>query len=129
MNLGRSANAQFRAVGIQTGDDVEGARVHHARDFFIDAILREQFVDQMQCRRAAGDFIGVNVGLDEERGLVGIRAGGEIGDGRQPDVAAFERFADRGQLKPIGLFIRPGFEDRRQFVVFVEFIEADRGHD
>jgi small subunit ribosomal protein S15 len=78
----------------------------------------------MQRRRAAGDFGGVDVGLDQEGGLVGIRAGGKVSDGRQPDVAAFERFADRGQLEPTGCSFT---QQDRLVVILVEFVEADDG--
>ena len=82
----------------------------------------------MQRRRSAGNFIRMDVGLDKECGLIGVRTGGEAGDGCQPNVAPFERFADRGQLKPIGMFTCPRFKDRREFVVLEEFVEADGRH-
>ena len=95
------------------------------RDRSVLAVVREDVVDEVERGLDAGDFSGVAPALDEERGLVGVRAGLLVGDRDLPQLPAFERLADRVQLDEIRIRRRPLPQQHRRFLIAVEVLEVD----
>jgi hypothetical protein len=102
---------ELRAVRVQPRDDVHRPRVEQVRDALVLAVAGEEPVDEMERRRRAGHLERVDVRLDQERGLLERRAGLEVRDRAEPDVAPFEALSDRLERVEVGPLVGPPAKD------------------
>ena len=88
---------ELGAVGVQARAEVDRARVEQLRDLSASLPCRRRRPAGAGSRapRSRGQLGGVDVAVGPERRLVGGGAGGDVGDGRDPDVAALVALADR----------------------------------
>jgi hypothetical protein len=113
--------ASFGAVRIQPRDDVEDTSVECTRDEVVLAVADEQTVDEMERGRATGPLHRMDVGLDQEPGLVEVRARLGIRHGDEPDVTPFVRLADRLQRAEVRRLLRPRAQRVGQLFVGVKW--------
>ena len=122
---GRVGHGQLGPVGVQAGHDVERPRGAGARHG--GAGVGEEPVDEVQRGHRAGELGGVDVGVDPHRRLGVVGAGGGVGDGHQPDVAALVRAADALERGQRGVLAHQARQFGGELVVAEEAVEG-HGH-
>lgn len=86
----------FGAVGVEAGDEVEGAGVEGVGDFVVLPVAGEQFVEEVEYGRRGRRLCGVDVAIGPVGGFFCVGAGAEVGDSDDPDVASFVAGAEAG---------------------------------
>ena len=115
---------QLGAVRVEPRAEVDHPGVEQLGDAGVAAVARCQLVQPVQAGGGGGQLGGVDVAVDPDRRLVGVSAGGGIGQHQQPDVAALEALADRAQLHQGWPRSCVRLQQLRQLSVAIEGIEA-----
>ena len=118
---------EFRAIGVEPGHQVNGARVQQMRGLRIGAPVADQVVKVVKAGGAGGELGRVDVAVQPECGLVDIGAGGRVGEDHGPDVPPLMALADGAHRHQVGPGRHVGHQQRRECLVAEEFVEAGRG--
>jgi hypothetical protein len=115
----------LRAVGVEPRHHVDGLLVKYARDLGVAAIALGQLLDEVERSHRGGHFGGVDVGINPERRLLGVRPGLPVGQHDQRDLPPLVRFAQRGDLHDAGVLLGQPRQAFGQLGVGVVGVEGD----
>ena len=116
---------KFGPVGVDARDDVEHLLVDKARDLLVRAVVRQQMMDRVERGGARRVFLGMDLRVDVEGGLLVPRPRVGVRDLHRPDVAAPVGLRDRPQRGELRVGRRQRVEMRRHGLVIVVGVEGD----
>ena len=112
-----------RAVRVDARHDVERARVDGVADTRVVGV--EEVVEQVEGGARSRELHRVDLGVDEDRGLLLREPGLDVRDRAEPDVATFVRLPDGLEGEALRVLGRPRLERLGQLGVGVEVVELD----
>src|SRR6185437_3599014 len=126
--LWRIGQRPLRAIGIDAGADVEGARIEAAGNCIITAVAGGQCVEQIEAGARRRDLSRVDIAVHPERGLLARLAGREVRHCDHPDVSSLVAPADALDAHQLGIFLSEGVNQPRQVIVAIEAVECYLRH-